>query len=409
MGRPFGSPSRLARRATVLLTVVMLSAAAPVAAGTDAADGSGDAAERAVQAIIAARERANRAAEDYFDAESRIGRIELERSRIEDELAELSDEVAELEQAVELIAVGRFVTSGSAGIPVLTDLREPAEQLHGDVLATVVAESGATTLDDYETARRRLDDKQRELDDNRAALAREQDQLRELEAEAEAEVDRLRELEAERLEDEAVAAALAARQRDEARQLAELERRRAEAARVEAGGAAVFATVVGGVTSGNQGASGGATGGRTGGGGAGAAPLAFGGSFHDAIICPVLGGSAFGDTWGAPRSGGRRHQGVDMLAPTGTPLQAVAAGEVVHRTNELGGITLSLVGDNGNRYYYAHLSGYAGEPGRVETGQVIGYVGDSGNAAGTPHLHFEIRPGGGVPVNPYPSVLAAGC
>ncbi|HSJ90467.1 MAG TPA: M23 family metallopeptidase, partial [Ilumatobacter sp.] len=160
---------------------------------------------------------------------------------------------------------------------------------------------------------------------------------------------------------------------------------------------------------GNIGASGGAAGGRTGGGGGGTNPRAAGTGFLDSIICPVQGTSAYGDTWGSPRSGGRRHQGTDMLAPTGTPLQAVVGGTVAHRSNTLGGITLSLLGDNGNRYYYAHLAAYEGVPGRVEQGQVIGYVGDTGNATGVPHLHFEIRPGGGVPVNPYPSVRAAGC
>ncbi len=138
-------------------------------------------------------------------------------------------------------------------------------------------------------------------------------------------------------------------------------------------------------------------------------PAPTGDGFVDVMICPIVGGSAYGNTWGAPRSGGRRHQGVDMLAPTGTPLQAIVSGSVAHRSNRLGGITISLLGDNGNRYYYAHLVAYEGLPGRVEQGQVIGYVGDTGNATGTPHLHFEIRPGGGVPVNPYPSVRAAGC
>jgi peptidoglycan LD-endopeptidase LytH len=98
-----------------------------------------------------------------------------------------------------------------------------------------------------------------------------------------------------------------------------------------------------------------------------------------------------------------------MMAPIGTPLVAVVGRHGRAPLNRLGGITVSLVGDNGHRYYYAHLSAYEGPPGRVAQGQVIGYVGDTGNATGVPHLHFEIRPGGGVPVNPTPSVRAAGC
>jgi murein DD-endopeptidase MepM/ murein hydrolase activator NlpD len=402
--------STAARRplAALAASALVIGLTAPAIAQTD-----DDAAERAAREIAAARDRANQAAEDFFAAESRLELLELERERLTLELADLAAEVDELRRAVEFVAVNRFVSSGATGIPILTDLREPTAQLHGDVLATVVAESGATSLDDYDEARDRLREKQDELDDNEAALERQQVELLALQADAEAEVERLREIESQRLEDEAVAAALAAQQREEARQLEELQRRQAEAARVQAAtsgaAAAVSASSSDGNTTGNQGASGGEAGGRTGGGGAGTNPRGAGAGYTDVIICPIVGGSAYGDTWGAPRSGGRRHQGVDMLAPTGTPLQAVISGTVAHRDNRLGGITISLLGDNGNRYYYAHLVGYEGEPGRVEQAQVIGYVGDSGNATGVPHLHFEIRPNGGVPVNPYPSVRAAGC
>jgi murein DD-endopeptidase MepM/ murein hydrolase activator NlpD len=120
-------------------------------------------------------------------------------------------------------------------------------------------------------------------------------------------------------------------------------------------------------------------------------------------------GSAYGDSWGAPRSGGRRHEGVDMLAPIGVPIYAVVSGTASFRQNRLGGNAVSLVGDNGNRYYYAHLSRYEGQSRRVVQGEIIGYNGDTGNATGVPHLHFEVHPGGGLAVNPTPSVRAAGC
>lgn len=395
--------------ALTLSALLLIGGAAPAIAQTD-----DDAAEQAAREISEARDRANQAAEDFFAAETRLQLLQLDQERLVLELEDLGELVEELRRAVELVAVNRFVSSGASGIPILTDLRQPTEQLHGDVLATVVAESGATTLDDYDAARDALDEKQAQLEDSQAAVIAQQIELKQLQADAEAEVVRLREIESQRLEIEAVAIALAAQARDEQRQLEELQRRQAEAARgaspASGAAAAVFSAASSdGTTAGNLGASGGEAGGRTGGGGAGTNPRAAGDGYIDAIICPVLGGSAYGNTWGAPRSGGRRHQGVDMLAPTGTPLQAVVSGFVDHRSNRLGGITISLRGDNGNRYYYAHLVGYEGLPGRVEQGQVIGYIGDTGNATGTPHLHFEIRPGGGVPVNPYPSVRGAGC
>jgi murein DD-endopeptidase MepM/ murein hydrolase activator NlpD len=127
-----------------------------------------------------------------------------------------------------------------------------------------------------------------------------------------------------------------------------------------------------------------------------------------ALLCPVDGPVSFTDTWGAARSSGRRHQGVDMLASRGTPTVAPVSGDVQHRGSSLGGLSWYVYGDNGNMYYGTHLSGYENQGiGHVEAGMVIGYVGDTGNARGTPHLHFEVHPGGGAAVNPYPYVAEA--
>ncbi len=127
------------------------------------------------------------------------------------------------------------------------------------------------------------------------------------------------------------------------------------------------------------------------------------------FICPFTPGrTSFIDSWGFPRSGGRRHKGVDMFAAWNEPMYAVTSGSVRVSHSSLGGNSIWLKGDNGISFYYAHLSGYNVSSGqRVSQGQTIGFNGDSGNArGGSPHLHFEIRTGGGA-VNPYPTVAAA--
>lgn len=119
-----------------------------------------------------------------------------------------------------------------------------------------------------------------------------------------------------------------------------------------------------------------------------------------------LPGQRFVDTWGAARSAGRRHEGVDIFAPRGTPIRATTPGVVLNvGENRLGGRTVMILGPGGQRHYYAHLERYREdlqEGDWVQAGDVVGYVGDSGNARGTPpHLHYGIYTGGGA-INPYP-------
>ena len=134
------------------------------------------------------------------------------------------------------------------------------------------------------------------------------------------------------------------------------------------------------------------------------------------IVFPVLGPCWFGDTWHAPRSGGRQHQGVDIIAKSGTPLYAANNGRISRqafdRVGSLGGNAITLTAADGTYFYYAHLSTFAdgiAVGSEVVAGQVIGYVGSTGSSS-TPHLHFEYHPYGGAAVNPYPAVKAVdGC
>jgi murein DD-endopeptidase MepM/ murein hydrolase activator NlpD len=138
--------------------------------------------------------------------------------------------------------------------------------------------------------------------------------------------------------------------------------------------------------------------------------------FASGFIFPVQGEASFGDSWGAPRMTGTEyqhwHEGTDIMAPAGTPLVACEDGWISRTSSStLGGISLYVRGESGIEYYYAHLSAYApdvvqGTP--VRAGDLVGYVGDTGNAkGGSPHLHFEIHGLDGRPVNPFPILRVA--
>jgi len=131
---------------------------------------------------------------------------------------------------------------------------------------------------------------------------------------------------------------------------------------------------------------------------------------------PVQGLCGFVDTFGAPRSGGRHHEGVDIIAHAGQYLYAVADGtltkQYIDAPGALAGNGWRLTRADGTYFFYAHLSAFAAGlhvGSVVKTGQIIGMVGMTGNA-GTPHLHFEVHPYGGAAVNPTAVVQAVnGC
>jgi murein DD-endopeptidase MepM/ murein hydrolase activator NlpD len=123
--------------------------------------------------------------------------------------------------------------------------------------------------------------------------------------------------------------------------------------------------------------------------------------------CPVD-GSSYTNNYG-PRGSGF-HYGIDMIAPTGRTIWAVKSGELRFSLESAGGLVAYLFADDGNVYYYAHMSEPIGADRRVGQGEPIGRVGQTGNAT-APHLHFEIRLGGvnGQRTNPYATLRNAGC
>ena len=133
---------------------------------------------------------------------------------------------------------------------------------------------------------------------------------------------------------------------------------------------------------------------------------------HSRIKMPVddVNKREIADTWQAPRSGGRMHEGQDIFAPKGTKILSATNGYVYKiGENNLGGQTVSVISSGGRIYYYAHLDEYApglkvGDP--VTTRTVLGFVGTTGNAQGTPpHLHFGVYTFGfGNAINPLPMI-----
>lgn len=390
--------------AAALTVLVPSTISVPTAGAAD------DAAEQAAQEIADARDRANAAADALFEAESALDQLEVDEQAIEDDIAGLQAQIRDLQRTVEAVAVNRFTRAGTSSIPLLTGFEAAGDQAQVDVLVDVVNETSADDFDQFDQLSSELADKQADLAKAKADQQAARDELDRRKQAALDEVQRLKQVEEERLKDEAVRKALEAEQAERRRvaeaQAAELAQQQKDANTVgQAGGGDGddIDSSNADQPSSSSGSGGGLTGQIGAGGRPGASPGILGGP---GWTCPVRGSVSFGDTWGAPRSGGRRHQGVDMIGNRGLPLVAVVDGVASAKENTLGGRTVSLVGADGNRYYYAHLDDW-GSLGQVSAGTVIGYLGDTGNARfSVPHLHFEIHPGGGAAVNPYPTVAA---
>jgi murein DD-endopeptidase MepM/ murein hydrolase activator NlpD len=362
------------RRALVALAIVALVG---VATPTGA--------EEVTPGLLEARAEAEQLVADIDAAQTRLGELESEVAALEAEQATLEEQQDALRDELSELAVDRYVHGGlSTGYDP-----DPNRRLRADALSDIVGGTRRDALDEYRGIDARLDENRAALDD---LLAEQEEVVATLGARQAAladELARLEQLEIERVAEERRRAEQAARDAADAAARRAAEERAAELAREEqarragedvADSPAPSPTVPDTpddpiVT-----------------------PPPGGG-----MVCPVP-GAVFRNGFGDPRPGGRSHEGIDMVAATGTPIVAPVSGVVAHGADPLGGNNFTLQGSDGRFYYGAHLSGY-GQAGSVAAGTVVGYVGETGHAFGA-HLHIEIHVGG-VPINPYGDLVAA--
>jgi len=412
------------RRAIALVAVVAAVAVGSTTLPLAVASAQDPAAVRAANEIQAARDRADAAAQAMFDAESRLDTLEVEIGAAEKDLAAVEAQADAMRSNLQQDAQRSFVNSGTS-MPLLIDLDQANAGITADRQASVARGTASVELDDFDAVMKDVTAKRADLERQQEATTQARQQFEDLQAAAEAEVVKLAQIEKVRLADVAV-------QRELERQRQARLAQEAAAARQlqETNAATALTTAASSEDSSSDDSSSGAS--SSGGSSSGASSVAPApepsGSAQGAatpapapapapvppsptpsnagsgIVCPVAGPHAFADTWGAARSGGRSHEGVDMMAPSGTPLVAVESGYAEFKTTRLGGNSVWVNGDSGTRYFYAHLSAWEGSSRNVSQGEVIGYVGATGNTTAN-HLHFEVRPGGRA-VNPYPYVRA---
>jgi len=351
----------------VFLTVVVEPAASVTQAQVDAACADSSDALNRLREARAVRDEAQARYAEIIGEREETAYLEL---RLRDQISDREDTTSDIRDRVIERAIEVYMSGGTEITDLVFGVESVDELMAGQQLLDAVTEGDLASADTLAAL-------QTDMEVMRADLEVQEQQLLVLEGEA-ADV-------ASRLEDAAAVATSTYQElQGECQRL--YDQREAELARERALAEARRRGAAGGISS----------------------------DVTPGFICPMSSHAvSFINDWGFPRSGGRRHKGTDVFASWSQPMYAVANGVVSLRSGGLGGTTIWLTADYGVAYYYAHLSGYAsglGSGQRVVKGQEIGYNGDSGNArGGSPHLHFQIHPGGrsAAPVNPYPTLSRA--
>ncbi|MBT8212445.1 MAG: peptidoglycan DD-metalloendopeptidase family protein [Acidimicrobiia bacterium] len=358
-----------ATRVLFLAAVIAASLLSPSAVGAqsrDEVDRTEGVRDDALSRLIASNDAVDSALEEFHAVHAELEDLIWRTATLEERIREREGETSQMRETARTLVLEAYMSGSGDLFAVAFEAGSIQDVITTQDLIDRATRFEVSSLDTLEATRREMERLKGDLQTDQVRVA-------ELQSQAESLVERMDELQRD--------AAVAFEEADDAAKAAlrkyNEEKRRQEALELAR----------------RQGAAAGVS-----------------NSVTPGFVCPAP-GSRFINDWGFPRSGGRKHKGTDMMAPRGTKVLAVGDGTVRLKTNSLGGIVAFLKADHGVTYYYAHLDGYASglsTGDRVSSGQLIGYVGDSGNAlGGATHLHFEVHPGGGAAVNPYPTLSAA--
>ena len=369
-------------RGLFVLLCAFILVVTPAAAQSDNISAAEAKAEAAAQRVGDARVKADAASSAYLTAEAQLEQVNDQLVSLAAVVEQKRLELAALKKDLREFAIYRYTSGGTEDSASMFSAGNVNDAVTKEALATMVGDRKADVIDKVKNA-------QAEFESESAKLASQQKQQKQLTDDLAKKSDTVgAELQALQVELDGLNSVVAG--------LKESERIRIrEAALAKAREAARLAEAARQQKAADEAAKKRDA--------PPAPPTPARPTFTGKFVCPVPGAS-FSDSWGQARSGGRVHKGVDMIAPSGTPTYAPVPGDVTFGTDGLGGRSWFLYGDDGNFYYGTHLSRFGPREGHVSAGELIGYVGMTGNAS-LNHLHFEIHVGGrGNQVNPYPVV-----